>query len=144
MNLSRKLTCRWIGPWRVVEIISPSLCTIFPIGTWCLQKKEVRTLTSRIRKIDPRYSQPLGEMIDLDLLSEEESEVEDIILTSPHPQINIATRKQATISGLKTLSRCREYPALYDLFCVSMCVTFSSFSFVLFLVAMCQCRKYWR
>ena len=94
MNLSRKLTCRWIGPWRVVEIISPSLCTIFPIGSWCIQKKEVRTLTSRIRKIDPRYSQPLGEKIDLDLLSGNESEVEDIILTSPHPQTNIDDKEE--------------------------------------------------
>ena len=60
VNLSRKLTLRWVGPYRVVEIISPSLCIIFPVGSWCLQKKEVRTLTSRIRKIDPNYSQPLG------------------------------------------------------------------------------------
>ena len=47
INLSRKLTLRWIRPYRVVEIISPSLCIIFPVGNWCVQKKEVRTLTSR-------------------------------------------------------------------------------------------------
>ena len=58
---------------------------IFPVGSWCIQKKEVRTLTSRIRKIDPTYAQPLGEMIDLDQLPEDESEGEDIILQSPQP-----------------------------------------------------------
>ena len=67
----------------MVEIISPSLCIIFPVGSWCLQKKEVRTLTSRIRKIDPNYSQPLGDMTDLDQVSEDLSEGEDIIL-QPH------------------------------------------------------------
>ena len=89
VNLSRKLTLRWIGPYRVVEIISPSLCIIFPVGSWCIQKKEVRTLTSRIRKIDPTYSQPLGDMVDLDQLSEDVSEGEDIVLQSPQPQLDI-------------------------------------------------------
>ena len=89
VNISRKLTLRWIGPYRVVEIISPSLCIIFPVGNWCVQKKEVRTLTSRLKKIDPTYSQPLGEMIDLDQLAEDFSEGEDIILQSPQPQLDV-------------------------------------------------------
>ena len=89
VNLSRKLTLRWIGPYRVVEIISPSLCTIFPIGEWCTVKKEVKTLTSRLRKVDPTYSQPLGDMIDQDPLTEDLSEGEDIILQSPQPHLNV-------------------------------------------------------
>ena len=44
VNLSRKLTLRWQGPYRVVEIISPSLCIIFPIGDWCVQKKKLEHL----------------------------------------------------------------------------------------------------
>ena len=50
VNLSRNITLRWHGPYRVVEILSPSLCTIFPVGDWCVHKKEVKTLTSRLRK----------------------------------------------------------------------------------------------
>ena len=73
----------------MVEIISPSLCTIFPVGDWCVHKKEVKTLTSRLKKIDPAYSQPLAEMIDLDQLTDEFSEGEDIILQSPQPHIDI-------------------------------------------------------
>ena len=59
------------------------------IGNWCIQKKEVKTLTSRLKKIDPTYSQPLGEMIDLDQLAEDFSKGEDIILQSPHPQVDV-------------------------------------------------------
>ena len=56
-----------------------SLSVIFPVGDWVAHKKEVKTLTSRLRKIDPAYSQPLGEMIDLDQLTSELIEGEDII-----------------------------------------------------------------
>ena len=40
VNLSRKLTMRWHGPYRVVEIISPSLGIIFPsiIGVYRRRK----------------------------------------------------------------------------------------------------------
>ena len=85
VNLSHKLTLRWLGPYRVVEILSSSLCIIFPVGDWCVHKKEVKTLTSRLRKIDPAYSQPLGEMIDIDQLTDELSEGEDIIYKPPNP-----------------------------------------------------------
>ena len=88
VNLSRKITLRWHGPYRVVEIISPSLCTIFPVCKWCVQKKEVKTHTSRLKRINPAYSQPLGEMIDLDQLTDDFSEGEDIILQSPQPHID--------------------------------------------------------
>ena len=85
VNLSRKLKLRWHGPYRVVKIISPSLCTIFPVGDWCIHKKEVKTLTSRLKRINPAYSQPLGEMIDLDQLTNDFSEGVDIILQAPNP-----------------------------------------------------------
>ena len=47
INLSHKLTLRWIGPFCLVEVLSPSLSVIFPIGDWAVHKKEVKTLTSR-------------------------------------------------------------------------------------------------
>ena len=66
----------------------PCVHIIFPVGDWCVQKKEVKTLTSRLKRINPAYSQPLGEMIDLDQLTNDFSEEEDIILQSPQPHID--------------------------------------------------------
>ena len=42
INLSRKLTLQWIGPFCIVEILSPSLSVIFPVGNWAAHKKEVK------------------------------------------------------------------------------------------------------
>ena len=50
-----------------------------------MHKKKIKTLISRLRKIDPAYSQLLGEMIDLDQLTNELSEGEEIILQPPLP-----------------------------------------------------------
>ena len=36
INLSHKLTLRWIGPFCVVKICSPSLSVIFPVGNWAV------------------------------------------------------------------------------------------------------------
>ena len=47
INLSRKLTLKWIGPFLVVDILSPSLSVIIPVGNWAVYKKEIKTLTSR-------------------------------------------------------------------------------------------------
>ena len=80
LNLSRKLTLCWISPYHVVNIFSPSLCVIFPVGDWALNKKEISTLTSRLRRVDSAHSQILRETVDLDQIREDNSEGEDVIL----------------------------------------------------------------
>ena len=53
-GLSRKLTQRWMGPWKVVKGVSESLVVIFPEGNWATNPKEVVTSVSRLRKVDPQ------------------------------------------------------------------------------------------
>ena len=78
LNFSRKLTLRWIGPFHVVDTLSPSLSVIFPVGDWVVNKREIKTLTSCLTKIDPAHSQMLREKVDLDQLTGYKGE--DVIL----------------------------------------------------------------
>ena len=48
LNLSKKLTLRWTGPYRVIETPSESLSVIYPVGNWALNKRELHVLTSRL------------------------------------------------------------------------------------------------
>ena len=52
-GLSKKLQSRWIGPWKIVRIVSESLIVIYPQGTWCKHPREISTIVSRVRKVDP-------------------------------------------------------------------------------------------
>ena len=61
LNLSRELTLHWIGPFFVVDILFPSLSVIFPLGDWAKHKREIKTLTSRLTRIDPAHFQILRE-----------------------------------------------------------------------------------
>ena len=66
INLSKKLTLRWTGPYKVTGTPSESLSVINPIGNWAVNKRELHVLTSRLRKVDPAYCKPVNEQIDLD------------------------------------------------------------------------------
>ena len=78
LNLSKKLTLRWTGPYRVIETPSESLSVIYPVGNWALNKRELHVLTSRLKKVDPEYSNLVGEQVDLELILQREDDEEDI------------------------------------------------------------------
>jgi len=52
-GLSRKLTCRWIGPFKVKRMVSESLAIIYPEGAWCKKPLEISTIVSRLRRVEP-------------------------------------------------------------------------------------------
>ena len=64
INLSKKLTLRWMGPYKVTGTPTESLSVINPIGNWAVNRRELHVLTSRLRKIDPAYYKPVNEQID--------------------------------------------------------------------------------
>ena len=68
LNLSKKLTLRWTG----------SLSVIYPVGNWAINKRELHVLTSRLKKVDPEYSNLVGEQVDLELMLQREDNEEDI------------------------------------------------------------------
>ena len=73
INLSKKLTLRWTGPYKVIGTPTESLSVVNPIGNWAVNKRELHVLTSRLRKIDPTYYKPVNEQIDLDQLFDEDN-----------------------------------------------------------------------
>lgn len=78
LNLSRKLTLRWTGPYRVTNTPSESLFVIDPIGGWAINKRELHVLTNRLKRIDPKYSRLVSEQVDLDQLTHGEAENEEV------------------------------------------------------------------
>lgn len=79
-GLATKLNSRWQGPWTVKKIISDSLITIFPIGDWAKNAKEILTIANRVRKIDPHLSRDMnlaGKKVDLEeIIAQDDPEVE--------------------------------------------------------------------
>ena len=55
-GLSKKLQCRWCGPFKVIKVVSESLVVIFPVGNWTNTPRELAAIVSRLRKVDPRLS----------------------------------------------------------------------------------------
>ena len=55
-GLSKKLQSRWIGPFEVKRVVSDSLVVIEPQGTWAINAREISTIVSRLRKVDPTWS----------------------------------------------------------------------------------------
>ena len=53
INLSKKLTLRWTGPYKVIGTPTESLSVVNPIGNWAVNKRELHVLTSRLRKNRP-------------------------------------------------------------------------------------------
>ena len=81
VNLSKKLTLRWTGPYKVTGTPTESLSVINPLGSWAVNKRELHVLTSRLRKVDPAYYRPVNEQIDLDQLFDENNEDGEILIS---------------------------------------------------------------
>ena len=75
VGLSKKLTCRWTGPYRILRVVSDSLSVIFPFGNWMSRPREISALNSRLKRL-PNYdknmdsSTPLSDGVDSDVESE--------------------------------------------------------------------------
>ena len=100
VNLSKKLTLRWTGPYKVTGTPTDSLSVINPIGNWAVNKCELHVLTSRLQKVDPAYYRPVSEQVDLDQLLDENDEGSEAQLlinreSNISPDVNL--RKQADI-----------------------------------------------
>jgi len=78
LKLPKKLTLRWTGPYRLIETPSESLSVIYPVGNWALNKRELHVLTSRLKKVNPEYSNLVGEQVDSELMLQREDDEEDI------------------------------------------------------------------
>ena len=76
LGLSRKLTCRWTGPWIIMKLVSDSLSIILPQGQWMSLRnrdKEIPALNSRLRKMDGSTAPEIDEVSDVDSDGEEET-----------------------------------------------------------------------
>ena len=97
LNLSRKLTLRWTGPYRVISTPSESLSVIDPIGGWAVNRRELHVLTSRLKKVNPEYSRLTSEQIDLDQLTQREAEEEEVSFT-PQESLTYSTSAPSELS----------------------------------------------
>ena len=91
-NLSRKLTCRWTGPWTIIRVITDSLSAIIPLGVWMLERnryKEVIALNSRLRRMSPSASIPATIEDGDEVVSDVESEDGLVMVHPPGPTYNI-------------------------------------------------------
>ena len=79
LNLSKKLTLRWTGPYRVLQKPTESMCIIYPVGNWATNPREIATLITKLRKINPEFSPTIQEQVNLNLLPEEDLEDEEVI-----------------------------------------------------------------
>ena len=83
-NLSKKLQGLYIGPFKVVKIVSDSVVVIHPEGKWASKPRNVSVNVSRVRKIDPdldlsKVKPDKQELTPVDF----EDEFEDDILLTP-------------------------------------------------------------
>ena len=67
-----------MGPYKVTGTPTESLSVINPMGNWAVNKRELRVLTPRLRKVDTAYYKPVNEQIDLDQLFDENNEDNEI------------------------------------------------------------------
>ena len=51
---------------------------IYPVRNWALNKRELHVLTSRLKKVNPEYSNLVGEQVDSELMLQREDDEEDI------------------------------------------------------------------
>ena len=76
LGLSKKLTCRWTGPWIIMKLVSDSLSIILPQGQWMSLRnrdKEIPALNSRLRKMDGSTAPEIDEVSDVDSDGQEET-----------------------------------------------------------------------
>ena len=65
--ISRKLTTRWVGPFEIQKVVSDSLVVIYPKGDWAFNKRQIATITNRLRKVDSGFVDPLPGLDKFDL-----------------------------------------------------------------------------
>jgi len=104
VNLSKKLTLRWTGPYKVTGTPTESLSVINPIGNWAVNKRELHVLTSRLRKVDPAYYKPVNEQIDLEQLFDENNDDNEVQISrdresNASPDVNTDTQTDALIDS---------------------------------------------
>ena len=63
-GISKKLRSRWIGPFKITRVISPSLVIISPQGDWATNSREIASIVSRLRKVTTPEL-PTGDPLDL-------------------------------------------------------------------------------
>ena len=91
-GISKKLAKRWIGPFRIVKVVSESLVVLFPVGNWCQNPREIASIVNRLRKIDPSVTTPHnsiesgGERIDLQTLSHDLDEQAEYLSYQDEPE----------------------------------------------------------
>ena len=83
-GLTKKLSSRWIGPWKIQRVVSESLVVIYPAGNWCENPKEVAAIINRLRRVDPQLTLNAAhpgqhQRIDLDTISDELDEASEYL-----------------------------------------------------------------
>ena len=88
-GVSAKLRTRWIGPFEITRIISPSLVIIKPLGSWAANPRELAAIASRIRRVLPdRDAEPLswdGQPVDLERVAPPDSDLDLFVQISSSP-----------------------------------------------------------
>jgi hypothetical protein len=80
-----KLQRKWMGPFTVRRVVSNSLLIIYPDGNWAKHPREIATITSRVRKVDPAWMDPDNPtrryVIDLSDITLEDEELREDTLS---------------------------------------------------------------
>ena len=91
-GVSAKLRTRWIGPFEITRLISPSLVIIKPVGTWAVNSREIPVIVSRIRRIlDADHVEPPswdGQPVDLAKVTPMTEELDLFVQVSSNPVPN--------------------------------------------------------
>ena len=97
-NISKKIRGMYVGPFKVVKVISDSVVIIYPEGTWATNAKRISVNVAKVRKIDPDLdlSTIQKDKFDLKDLNFDNEFEEDILLTTKMP--HICTRNCRTCS----------------------------------------------
>ena len=73
-GLTKKLNSHWIGPLKVLKVVSESLVVLYPVGNWCKSPREIPAIVNRLKPVQPdvatTYLQS-EDKIDLDILADE-------------------------------------------------------------------------
>lgn len=114
-GVSAKLRTRWIGPYVVTRIISPSLIVIKPEGEWAKNGREMATIVSRVRKVrDEKDSETLnwdGQPLDLRKLTLPDDDLELFIQTQDYRPTTVDRRPETSPPQLEeVVDDYDEYP----------------------------------
>ncbi len=73
-GLTKKLHSHWIGPLKVIKVVSESLVILYPIGQWCKNPREIAAIVNRLKRVQPDVSTTYlqsEDKIDFDILNNE-------------------------------------------------------------------------